>query len=223
MYPWVWARTRKLLGEIDLDAFEEIGKRQEVRRFNSLYLDMPDSLRISLYRVRRLNLQQGAPLDILDIGTGPGVFPYVCRKFGHHAVCTDIETTPYFNDVTRFLELDRRVWEVQRFVPAPDLGQKFDLVVATNIGFNTIRDSEAAPGVKRVWHTAEWDFFLEDLASRVVKPGGRVYLTINQFQRRKANTDGDRALLAHFASRGAVFPSYGHVLFEDTSRLMPKG
>jgi SAM-dependent methyltransferase len=214
-YLWVRRNTRRLVAGVDRAAFDQVGQSLPRANFNPLYLDLADTMGVSLYRLRRLGLDSGPSHTILDIGTGPGLFPYVCQKFGHRVVCTDIDNKTYFNDITELLKLDRRLWRVERNVPAPDFGTTFDLVTATNIGFNVI-----PPGRRKEWFTDEWDFFLADLASRVVSPRGRIYLTINQLQKRNRDASRDRALLDHFAEQGAVFPSYGHILFEDMSRLV---
>ena len=218
-YRWVRNEANRLLAEIDVDAFKQIGVSQQKRSFNTLYLDLKDTLIVSLYRLRRLRLHEGPPLAILDIGTGPGVFPYVCQRFGHRVLCTDVDATPYFNQVTEFLKLDRRVWRVQAGVPSPDFGRRFDLATATNVGFNVLGGRGSA-GERQRWFIDEWDFFLGDLARRAMNDRGRIYVTINQLQRRTRNRESDKLLLAHFAERGAVFPSHGHVLFEDSNRLL---
>jgi hypothetical protein len=221
-YGWVRAQAKRILADLDLEKFKAIGGRQEERKFNPLYLDLEDTLRVSLYRVRRLGLDGQPPQTILDIGTGPGVFPYVCQLFGHRVVCTDVDATPYYNEVTAFFRLDRRIWRVQRGAPAPDFGLRFDLLTATNVGFNVNRDRKSVPHLQlqRDWFIDEWEYFLNDTARHLMSSTGRIYITINQLQRRKDNTDSDQKLLAYFGQRGATFPSYGHLLFEDMARLL---
>jgi SAM-dependent methyltransferase len=223
-YAWVKAQTRRMMAGIDLQAFRAIGQRLEERKFNPLYLDLEDTMLASLYRVRRLGLDRQPRQTILDIGSGPGVFAYVCQVLGHRVVCTDIDKTPYYNEVTAFFGLDRRYWMVQRGVPAPDFGLKFDLITATNTGFNLNRDRESVPHLQlgRNWFIDEWAFFLDDTTRNLMAESGRLYLTINHLQRRRLKTDQDRnrKLLAYFAERGATFPSHSHVLFEDRQRLL---
>lgn len=217
-YTWVASQMKTQMSALDLGAFTAIGQKQERLGFNPLYLDLADTMRVSLYRVRRLGLDSAPPLRLLDLGTGPGVFPYLAARFGHRVRCTDIDSVPYYNDLTDYFKLDRHVWRVETGVPAPDLGT-FDLVTATNVGFNYLRGGKSAGGGRRDWGIDEWDFFLRDLTDRLVAPGGRIYFTINQLQRRGRDVEVDRKLLAYFASRGATFPSYGHVLFNRTDGL----
>ena len=121
-YAWVKQQTKRLLAGVDLEAFTRVGKSLPRANFNPLYLDLEDTLGVSLYRLRRLGLDRGPSRAILDIGTGPGVFPYVCQHFGHRVVCTDIDNKPYYNDITELLKLDRRIWRVEKGIPAPDFG-----------------------------------------------------------------------------------------------------
>lgn len=214
-YPWVRRQRKRLMNEIDLDEFARLGRKPQTKNFNPLYLNLWDTMTVALYRIRRLCLDTAPPLDILDIGTGPGVFPYVCQQFGHRVVCTDIDATSYYNDLATFFGLDRRIWRVLPHEPAPDLGRVFDLITATNIGFNKL------PGKPRKdWFVEEWRFFLEDIATRLAKPEARIYLTINQMQRARGPEQrrADASLLGFFAACGARFPSYGHILFEGVGK-----
>jgi hypothetical protein len=219
-YPWVARESRRLLDTIDHDAFAALRAKQHSPRFNTVYLDLPTTLRVAVYRFIALGIQDSkGPVSVLDIGTGPGVFPFVCTQHGHVAVGTDIDKTPYFNDLTALLKIDRRLWQVEPFSPAPAFGRSFDLITATNVGFNVIRRETAGRRIGDEWGIEEWDFFLTDLARRVASQSARIFVTINQMQRPGRDRAGDRRLLDYFASRGAMFPTRGHVYFPSLHRL----
>src|SRR6478735_5135628 len=50
------------------------------------YLDAKDWLRKFLQEILRLQLHTSPPKRILDLGTGPGYFIYVCRYLGHEVL-----------------------------------------------------------------------------------------------------------------------------------------
>lgn len=223
-YRTVTRETRNVMQAIDLEAFECIAqgypspKDLEVE-FNPFYLDLVNAVRVSLYRILELGLHLGPSIRILDIGTGPGVFPFCCQHYGHEVVCTDVDDNPFFNEVTQLLGVDRRVWRVECFEPAPDFGSRFDLVTATNVGFNRVSKPTNRRKSGAEWSVPEWDFFLMDLARRVATGQGRVFLTLNTLQRRKRDVALHEELLKFFTDRGGQLPSRGRIVFPSLARF----
>lgn len=190
-------KVGRILKSIDLDRFQTYQQRYsdaDPRPHGySKYLDirpwMADKLMHALY----LGLDKSRPMKILDIGTGTGYFPYVCKYFGHEVVALDLDVVPMYNDLCEFLEIDRRTWRVEKYQKLPDLGIRFDLVTAFMIKFNQHYSQEQ-------WATAEWRFMLEDLRTNQLNPNGRIFLGFN------ANLDGsfyDDELRRYFESIGA--------------------
>ncbi len=156
----------------------------------SKYLDirpwMADKLMMALY----LGVDKSPPMRILDIGTGAGYFPYICRYFGHEVVSLDLDVVPMYNDLCQFLKIDRRAWRVEKFQKLPDLGGKFDLVTAFMIKFNQHYQPD-------LWSTPEWKFMIEDLRANQLNANGRIFLSFNE------NLDGsffDDGLRSYFTS-----------------------
>src|SRR4051812_17945261 len=68
----------------------------------SKYLDIRPWMADKLMMVLYLGLDRSKPLKILDIGTGTGYFPYICRYFGHEVVSLDLDVVPMYNDLCKF-------------------------------------------------------------------------------------------------------------------------
>jgi SAM-dependent methyltransferase len=159
----------------------------------SKYLDIRPWMADKLMQALYLGLHKSKPLKILDIGTGAGYFPYVCRNLGHEVIALDLDTVPMYNDICRFLKIDRRTWRIEKFEKLPDLGTRFDLVTAFMIKFNQHYSKEQ-------WRAEEWKFLIEDLRTNHLTPNGRIFLGFN------ANLDGtffDEGMLRYFQSLGA--------------------
>jgi SAM-dependent methyltransferase len=158
----------------------------------SKYLDIRPWMATALMQCFRLGLHRSRPLQILDIGTGAGYFPYVCSLYGHKVVALDLDTVPMYNEICAFLKVDRRTWRVEKLKNLPNLGMKFDLVTAFMIKFNNHYSPDQ-------WGVDEWKFMLEDLRTNLLEEDGRMLLSFN------ANLDGtffDEKLLAYFLSVG---------------------
>ena len=180
--------------------FEHVLEAVDFARYHALQKELlaAESLRAHSWRIKYLNLDywlgakldialdlglhESAPLKILDIGVGPGHFPFICRVLGHQVVGTDIADLPLdaswqgrhiFDGLIDVLEVDRRGHAVERGVPLPDFGGPFDLVTALMVKFD---NPIGAP----VWVPADWRFFLDDLSANVLAPGGRLYLKLNR-------------------------------------------
>lgn len=196
----------RLLKTIDLERFQVFQERYRMAdpRPNgySKYLDLRRWMAIALWHCARLGLHRSRPLQILDIGTGAGYFPYVCSFYGHKVVALDLDIIPMYNEICAFLNVDRRTWRVEKGHALPDLGMKFDLLTAFMIKFNNHPSSNQ-------WSADEWRFMLADLKTNQCAENGRLVLSFN------SNADGrfyDDASRALFASAGGEI--YGrHVDF----------
>jgi SAM-dependent methyltransferase len=170
------------------------------------YTDYEYWLPFNVQRVADLGLHTSPGMKILDIGAGPGYFLAAARAFGHDAFGVDVPES-FFTDV------ERRVYSellaafgnaarvspllIESFVPLPYDRGSFDLISAFWICFNRHR----LPGE---WGADEWRFFVED-ARRVLRPGGRLYLELNQHSERYGTLAFyDAATRAYFESVGTV-------------------
>jgi hypothetical protein len=156
------------------------------------FLDVKTFLPMTISRAHFIGLHKSKGLEILDIGTGAGYFPVVCKYYGHNSVAIDRAGNEVFEDVTKWLKVDRRVWYIKPFHPIPYLGQRFDLVTAFMVNFDRLPTPDRKP-----WTTKEWDFFLFDLACNHLKDNGRVVLLLNN------RTLQVTSVMEHFSKKGA--------------------
>ena len=148
-------------------------------------------MRINVQRVRELELDYSPPSRILDIGCGAGYFLYICKTLGHEVLGLDMDNFPMFRELTKCSKCQRVIARIDAFQPLPKLDRKFDVITAHLICFNAHKSD-------KLWGPAEWDFFLNDLASHL-NPGGRVWLELNREYRWQ--------LL--FTRAGGIFPRRG--------------
>lgn len=201
--------AERIIASIDGAKFQTIYDRYAVEDPGSSwrkFLDLKRWIHINLRRVRELELDYGRRKHILDIGSGAGYFPHICKWLGHHPLCLDIEGVPMYPEMTRMLGLERIIWRIEAFVPLPDLGREFDLITAFMICFNKRNGND-------VWGIREWEFFLDDVA-RHLKPRGRVWLELNP------QPDGafmSPELRTFFENRGAHVERH-QVIFNSAAR-----
>ena len=173
----VFGDVSAMLGSLDLAQLHALRERYAEASPSpgySKYLDVAPYLAMQVRYARELGLapKSGGPRRILDIGTGAGYFPFVCRHYGHQATGLDLDTTPMYNDLVRLLGVDRMTWRVAPFVSLPAFPERFDCVTAMQMKFNA--RPQGGP-----WGREEWGFFLEDLANRVAHPDAQVFLGFN--------------------------------------------
>lgn len=157
------------------------------------YLDLDTWLGRHVTHAEAIGLLDSPPRRILDIGTGNGYFPFICRRFGHDVVATDVDSVELYDDLVSLLGIRRVVNAVETFRPLPDFGDRFDLVTAFNVVFDRIDDTTT-------WTPKEWGFFLEDLRDHVLRPEGQIVIKLNPHRGRHQDVP---ALVSFFRSLGA--------------------
>ena len=135
-------------------------------------------LKVNVERAQDLWLDRAKPLRILDLGCGAGYFVYVARFFGHDALGLDTDDEPLFRGTTALLDVDRIIFRIEPGVPLPPLPGKFDLVTAHRICFQRLGGREPN-GDWKEWPAQHWEFFIHDIRSRFLAPGGRLLLDFN--------------------------------------------
>jgi SAM-dependent methyltransferase len=187
----------KVLEQIDQAGLDQIRVRHAVpgeRTHWPKYLDAPRWTRLNIRRAQELRLKlRPKPLRILDLGSGAGYFLLVAKYLGHSGIGLDIADPEMYGEMFELFGFQRVIWEINAYQRLPDLGEKFDLVTAFSICFN---------GHKRpdLWGPKEWEFFLDDLHTHVLKPSGEIFLGMNPEE------DGsfyDSKLKDFFRQRGA--------------------
>ena len=187
-----------LLDGLDMSVFEELCRSTDERRDHKLkYADLELWLRRAWKEATRLDLERSPPVDVLDIGMGPGYFLYFCRKLGHRVTGLDRPGFyPFWQCLRQWLGIHRVIEHTikpKQKLP-PELG-RFDLVTAFRAQFNFNLNE------KRLWNLDEWAFFLDDL-KRHLNPGGRVFLGLNPSGPNKEFYTPE--LREFFLSRGAA-------------------
>ena len=169
---------RQALRQIDEASLAEVRLRFRNScpgAYESKYWHLDGQLLKNLHRAWRLRLRHPPfGLSILDLGTGFGLFPFVCRHYGHRAIGLDVEdqSDSLYHLVTGVLGVERLLGTIRSREPLPVAGQRFDLVTGFAVMFN---DPQGEP-----WGAGEWGYFLADLANRRLAPGGRVFLSFNR-------------------------------------------
>ncbi len=183
------------------------------------YLDAALYTLQKLLLAHELGLVRVPSRRVLDIGTGGGHFPFVCRFLGHQAVGIDIDNRLY-EDIAACLGVQRTIVRVAPLARLPNLGGKFDLITACDVTFN---DKDDRDGRRVYWTLAEWRFLLNDLFANHLQYPGVVYLKLNkEWQRGFLGFDRlffNRGLLAMAERNGAVVSRRrGTIKFSLTSR-----
>ena len=191
------------LEDLDQSAFEKFRRSTgELREHKLNYADVELWLARSWKAARRLGLDTSPPLDVLDIGIGPGYFLYVCQQLGHRSSASTARAT--IRSGRRSVngsasQCGRAHYRAVQLLPATELGT-FDLVTAFRAQFNFNKEA------KRLWNLDEWNFFLDDLRDHIMRPNGRVALKLAK-QEHKGHEGlkrGDVELGAFMVSRGAT-------------------
>jgi hypothetical protein len=139
------------------------------------YLNAPRYLPRSTRRAQELNLDRLPPQRILDLGSGVGYFPWVCRNLGHETIGLDTGDVPAYIEMMKLLEIPHVTHRIMPMTLLPDLGARFDLITAFQILFSHYNGSCQ----NERWSLEEWDFFLHDLSTRLTSQG-RIFLRFNR-------------------------------------------
>jgi SAM-dependent methyltransferase len=183
-----------LVAQFDEAKLRDIQQRYASSPLNyAKYADVPRWLERHTAKVQDLNLHRSPPREILDLGCGGGFFLFIARHYGHTGLGLDIDEFPLFGELTDLLGVPRVVWAIKPFEPLPQPDRKFDLITAFSTRFN--RD----PDDTHVWNVPEWNFFLDDLATRL-RPGGQAFFEINSGKTAEYYPAAVKAL---FQKRGA--------------------
>lgn len=138
---------------------------------NKYMIHAEDCIKEQLDWAHTLKLNQSLPLDILEIGTGAGFFPYICREYGHNVdSCDDRYPGSWWNDSYQLLNLDPKNYFVYKNTSVGNaFDQKFDMIVSfrSTIGTQTYVDPPDT-GID-VWNVDEWKFFLTDCSKNLLK------------------------------------------------------
>lgn len=182
---FLWHEARAVapmvIATIDEVGFYDIRRRARdlsPRLMDLKYFHLESAVSLAMYKAFRLGLQEERRKDMLDLGTGFGFFPYVCEFFGNNTEALDLPGHGLYDEITNFLRIKKTHHVITPFQPLPDLGKKFDYVTAFLTAFNR-------PGLATEWKAAEWEFFLNDMRTRILKPNGVLHVELNYSHRNK--------------------------------------
>ena len=160
-------------------------------------------------------------LNILDIGSRGGLFPFVCNSYGHHAVATDMREVQVKSpnaEMLDFFGVERNPLKVSAFEPIIGVGGPYDLITGFRTRFHSRYTWETGKNCEEHWGISEWGFFLKDLANNLTTEHARIFFMINRLQEREKGKIIPRSLREYFIEKGANI-QYSYLSFDDLSRL----
>lgn len=177
---------RYLKERVDAHKFGEMQEFQladgKVRMDSDIvkYIDPSIWFESKIDQALRLGLDQREPIDILDIGTGPGHFPVVAEFYGHRVVGTDLpyrttgklERGHIYDALADIYGVNRIPLKIEAFTPFPALDRRYGMVTAFLAAFNI--DANRKP-----WSADAWRFFLADVRDNVLTDNGEIYMTLD--------------------------------------------
>ena len=197
---WEWIRfltdylaiKRILISKISL--IEPKYKDEHAGISSKKYLDINYWLYENMRRIVALGLhkKKRKKLRILDIGTGTGYFPFICKYYGHEAEALDIPDNEMYNEIIRALNIKRYERYIYPF-QAIAIERRYDLITAYMICFNAHKRPN-------LWHIREWEYFINSLYNNNLNPGGEVFLSFNV---ETPDEPISRKLLDHFSANNA--------------------
>jgi SAM-dependent methyltransferase len=222
-------RTRKnlirALGSLDLGAREALIRKyraqiENLDQFNSLkYSDFCYWARRDVLIAEWLELDNSSPLDILDIGAGPGSFGMVAQSMGHRVIGTDVADAWYDElcKVTRVTRLVAPVVQGARYKP---VDARFDLITIMLPVFHRKR----VAGKREYWSVEDWRLFLLGLVEDLLQPNGQIFILM-PFDKDESGNLSYSPLLEWSRERGArvesAFPDkpVNHIHFQRTTEM----
>lgn len=178
----------------DLAKVQELSARENLDDvFWTKYLDANKWLTLNIRYAKELGMLDKPPESVLDLGCGGGFFLVVCRALGAKVLGLDLDKDVVLNEMIRLFKLERIAYRIRAFVKLPEFGRKFDLITAFMICFNF-------PPRHPYWGARQWDFFINDMADRLL-PEGRLLLSLNK---QPDGKEYDEVLRAYFESREGV-------------------
>jgi SAM-dependent methyltransferase len=172
--------SSRILETIDRARFSKLRERYPYKETSPRINRFEDAdywVGINVERAQDLWLDRTRRLRILDLGCGAGYFLYVCQFFGHETLGLDTDNEPLYRATTELLNVERVIARIEPNIPLLALGKRFDLVTAHRVCFHRMRRSGA--GQPPEWTQDQWSFFIDDVRSNLLRPGGRLLLDFN--------------------------------------------
>lgn len=156
-----------------LDLITSIGKASN----NKYLINAQETISEQLNSAHILELQKSLPLNILEIGTGAGFFPYISQMYGHNVQsCDGRHPDSRYEQGYELLNINPKHYLVYKNVSVNNLfEQKFDLVVSfrSTVGTSTWL-FPPHQDIVDVWGVSEWKFFLKDCSKNLLKTNNSI-------------------------------------------------
>lgn len=136
---------------------------------NKYFINAETTIKEQLDWAHYLNLNNAASLDILDIGTGAGFFPFICRAYGHNVESCDELYKLYWDEGYEVLNLTPKNYLVEKNKSIGNIfGKKFDVIVSFRSFLGTTKYWIPQNEVD-IWGIDEWKFFFKDCSKHLLK------------------------------------------------------
>lgn len=158
--------VQQIIQTLGFDNITKLGEKINNRYLKKDALEkyIQEKLSVAHY----LNLHKTKGKKLLDIGTGAGWFPYICKLYGHTCIGTDILGRTDYDPAYKFLDI--LVIEELIYPHQPiQVQDKFDYIVSLRSFF---------PNRPSVWELNDWKYFFNDIEKNI-KDNGGLYLGCN--------------------------------------------
>ncbi len=148
---------------------------------NKYFINVVDTVNEQLGWANHLKLNESQNLDILDIGTGSGFFPYICNLYGHYAESCDERYVLPWEEGYRHLKIDPVNYLFEKNKSVGNIfNKKFDLIVSFRSFIGTTKNWFPKNDVD-IWNIDEWKFFLKDCSAHLLKNNNsRIFFSCNR-------------------------------------------
>jgi len=147
-------------------------------------------------------------LRVLDLGTGCGYFPYVCRYLGHEIETLDKQEGKY-GYARNQLGVPVCLWQMTPDNPLPEFDKQFDLITA----FQPVFFMHQSAKFGRLWTPDLWKKFFSGIRE-ALSHRGRFYLGANDLSR--VDQYELRRMIAYFRENGGGRVSDGWIFDRDS-------
>jgi len=191
--------SASVLREIPIQVRHLFRKKFEEQEYGSTagkYFDIvPHVIRAVSDAEKHGLLNTTSPCRILDLGTGFGYFPFVCRALGHFPFSVDWEVKSTYGFAREKLGIETVKWEITPQNPLPALNQHFDLITAFQPTFFLYQFGQYG----EPWSNESWDEFFFNIKD-ALELNGKFYLGANNMS--WAGKDSTLAMRRYFRKKG---------------------
>ena len=162
---------------LPLDRMQEMLDEDD-RHINELYAHTGKYItKMDLYLQEKIEVARALKLDvtkdrfILDIGTGVGMFPWLCKQLGHTCVSTYYDNFEFYRKLWKLLKIKAPTYLEIKANQHWELGnsKKYDIITAKRTVFDRFPHN---------WSAYNWIMFLKE-AHGLLKDEGCLFVKTN--------------------------------------------